>query len=193
MSASALGSSFCGVPKPLVPLWGRPLSRWAAEALAGADDELRLAVIPAGKAGENLKAALDGLGFQWVVNEAPERGLLSSFQVAILALPPGLDGAIFTLADMPLVSHETHTRLRQLAAADSQTAAVQCVYGGVSAPPMLLRSQLFPELLRLPPTDSGPRSLLRQVKVQQLPCSAAELLDIDTVQALTQAAPMPTP
>ncbi|WP_342626731.1 nucleotidyltransferase family protein [Deinococcus proteolyticus] len=180
----ASGSPFAGVPKPLVPLAGRPLCRHAAETLAGAGDTLRLAVVPPGQAGEAVQAALEGLDYRCVTNPQPGRGLLSSFQAAAAALPAGLDGAVFALADMPLVSLATHRALREAA---TQAAAAQCVYGGVSAPPLWLPAHLFPALLALPDADNGPRALLRGPDVVRVPRPVAELLDVDTPQALAQA------
>ncbi|WP_261665046.1 NTP transferase domain-containing protein [Deinococcus sp. Marseille-Q6407] len=179
------------VPKVLVPLTGQPLCRHAGAALAGADDALRLAVVPPGELGAEVAAALDGLGFECVINPQPGRGLLSSFQAAVQALPAEIGGAVFALADMPLVSLDTHRQLREVAAnaTPEQVAAVQCVYGEVAAPPLLLRRALFPELLALDPTDHGPRQLLRQYRAQtaELQRPAAELLDVDTPEALSQA------
>ncbi|GHF94281.1 hypothetical protein GCM10017783_02870 [Deinococcus piscis] len=177
------GSPFAGLPKPLVPLAGKPLCRHAAEALAYASDLVRLAVVPPGQAGDAVRAALDGLGYLYAVNPEPERGLLSSFRAAVQALPPGLDGAVFALADMPLVSLETHRALRTAA---RPSLAAQCRYGAVSAPPLWLHADLFPALLALPDADSGPRALL--TGAAQVPCPPGELLDVDTPQALAQAA-----
>lgn len=179
----ASGSPVDRWPKPLVPLAGRPLCRHAAEALASAGDAVRLAVVPAGEAGDAVRAALGGLGYRFAVNPEPERGLLSSFRAAVQALPPELDGAVFTLADMPLVSPDTHRALR---AAAEYSPAAQCRYGEVSAPPLWLHAGLFPALLALPQADTGPRALL--AGAVQVPCSPGELLDVDTPQALAEAA-----
>ncbi|MDO4263970.1 MAG: nucleotidyltransferase family protein [Deinococcus sp.] len=173
-----------GVPKLLVPLAGKPLCRHAAEALAGAGDPLRLAVVPPGEGGARVQAALAGLGYRCVTNPQPQRGLLSSFRVAVAALPPGLDGAVFALADMPLVSLKTHAALRGAA---HRAQAAQCLYGEVGAPPLWLHADLWPALLTLPEADAGPRALLRGPDVMRVPRPVAELLDIDTPQALAEA------
>ncbi|MFC6592856.1 NTP transferase domain-containing protein [Deinococcus lacus] len=135
---------------------------------------------------------MDALGFECLTNPEPQRGLLSSFQVGAAALLAGGEegpGAVFTLADMPLVSIDTHQHLLALG---PETEAAQCRYGegeaAVSAPPLLLRADLLPALLALPAADIGPRALLRGRTVTLLPRPAAELLDVDTPQALAQAA-----
>ncbi|RTR26136.1 hypothetical protein EJ104_08935 [Deinococcus radiophilus] len=176
-------SPFQAVPKPLVLLAGKPLIRWAAEALTDTADPFRLTVIPAGEAGRQIQAALEGLGFAYAINPTPELGLLSSFQAAVRALPEGLDGAVFSLADMPLISTATHRALR--AAWKPGVQAVQCRFGEVSAPPLVVGAELFAPLLALDAADHGPRKLLQGAVT--ITCPPGELLDVDTPQALVQA------
>lgn len=180
--AAGLGTRMGGPwPKLLTPLHQRPLVQHAASVLAGAGYAQRLVVVPPDKTGETIAAALAGLGFEVVINPMPERGLLSSFQSAARQVQQ--DGAVFALADMPLVSAATHAALRQTAEAGA--SAAQCLYGQVKAPPIFLHAQLFGPLLSLPPTDSGPRELLRDAVL--LPRDPQELLDTDTPQALATA------
>ena len=144
---------------------------------------------PPGETGKALEKALAGLGFSTVIQPQPERGLRASFGAAAQTFPPEITGAVFALGDMPLVRPETHRQLRQAAFGGRRPAV--CRYGAVTAPPLFLPSSLFPALLALPDADTGPRELLRGAA--SVTCPAAELLDIDTPQALAAAARAMTP
>lgn len=184
-------SARMGRPKQLAALHGQALCWYAAQALAGVYAPL-LAVIPPGEVGEGVRAALSGLPFAFAVNPQPERGLASSFRVAAAALPPGLGGAAFALADMPLVTAAAHRALlgRFL---DTDAPAVLAAYGegedAVRAPPHLLRADLLPALLALPDADHGPRRLIaaQGEAALTLHLPAGLLLDVDTPDGLEQA------
>lgn len=192
-------STRMGQPKQLAPLHGWPLCTYAARALAAAGHSHLLAVIPPGTVGDSVRAALDGLGFAFVVNPDPARGLASSFRAAVAALPAGLAGANFALADMPMVTADVH---RALLAAFRETGApvVLAEYGdapdAVRAPPHVFRADLLRAVQDTPDADHGPRSLIAAHRAQAvtLHFPAALLLDVDTPAALaaaTQAVPPP--
>ncbi|MEF2279863.1 nucleotidyltransferase family protein [Deinococcus sp. YIM 134068] len=188
-------STRMGRPKQLLLLRGVPLVRHAAEALAGGGHDGLLAVLPPGEVGAGVRAALADLPFAFVVNPDPARGLLGSFRVAVEVLPPGVAGANFALADMPLVTAGMHAAL--LAAFRETTApAVLARYGdgkqgqeAVRAPPHLLRADLLAGVPGLPDADHGPRALLRAHETESVTLTfpAAHLLDVDTPGALARA------
>ena len=155
-------STRMGQPKALLPLGGLPLCRHAAQTLVAAGYGEVWAVRPPGEVGEAVEAALHGLPLRWVTNPLPEQGLLSSFQTAGQALADGsgAGAAVFVLADMPLVGTATHQAIGAAFAAGTPGAVITR-YGAVTAPPTLLRRDLLPDLLALPPGDHGPRALLR--------------------------------
>lgn len=184
-----------GQPKQLAALGGQPLCRHAATALAAGGYGALLAVVPPGEVGAAVRAALTGLGFRCAENPEPERGLASSFRVAAawaLTQPTPFAAAAFALADMPLVTPATHAALRRAFAAGG-AAAVLAQYGAaedaVRAPPHLFRADLLPDMAALPDADHGPRALLRAVAAQTVAVlrPAAELLDVDTPEALARA------
>lgn len=183
-------STRMGQPKQLAQLAGVPLCRYAAQALAEAGHTSLLAVVPAGAVGESIRAALADWPFEFVENPDPKRGMLSSFKVAVEALPSGLDAANFALADMPLVTPELHRALLD-AFAVGRPPIVLAEYGddAVRAPPHLFRADLLSEILALPDTDHGPRSLIKKyaAEVVTLRFPAESLLDVDTPQALAEA------
>ncbi|WP_291425053.1 nucleotidyltransferase family protein [Deinococcus sp.] len=184
-----------GQLKQLSSLGGTPLCRHAALALAEAGFASLLAVVPAGEPGEQIQEALAGLGFGFVVNPDPTRGLASSFRVAAQALEPRIDAAQFALADMPFVTAQTHRAVLEIFG-QSRAPVVLTRYGeqpsmqaGVHAPPNLFRADLLPELAALPDQDQGPRELVRRFAGQLLAVQrpALELTDIDTPQQLAAA------
>ncbi len=179
-------STRLGHPKQLAALWGEPLVRHAARALAAGGLSHLLAVVPPGEVGERVRAALADLPFAFAVNPEPERGMAGSFRAAVAALPAGVAGAHFALADMPRLTGEAHARLL---AAFRETGAplVLAEYGepggdAVLAPPHLFRADLLAALRELPDADHGPRLLLRQWAGQavRVRLPAPLLADVDT-------------
>lgn len=183
-------STRMGQPKQLARLAGMALCRHAALALAGAGHTSLLAVIPAGAVGAGIRAALADLPFEFVEHPDPARGLLSSFKLAVAALPDGIDAANFALADMPYLTAAVHSALLDTFAL-SRPPLVLAEYGpdAVRAPPHLFRADLLPEILTLPDSDHGPRALIKKYAADapSLRLSAELLLDIDTPAALAEA------
>lgn len=183
-------STRMGQPKALLPLGGMPLCRHAAQTLVEAGYGEVWAVLPPGEMGAVIQAALKGLPLRWVTNPHPGQGLLSSFQTAVKALEndSAAPAVVFALADMPLVTQDTHQAIGA-AFSTERPPAIITRYGEVSAPPTLLRRDLFPRLHDLLPSDHGPRDLLRELgqEVMRIDCPATELLDIDTPEAWAEA------
>ena len=183
-------STRMGQSKALLPLGGIALCRHAAQTLVGAGYGEVWAVLPPGEMGAVIQAALKGLPLRWVTNPHPGQGLLSSFQTAVKALEndSAAPAVVFALADMPLVTQDTHQAIGA-AFSTERPPAIITRYGEVSAPPTLLRRDLFPRLHDLLPSDHGPRDLLRELgqEVMRIDCPATELLDIDTPEAWAEA------
>lgn len=190
-------SARMGRPKQLLPVAGVPLVRRAAQALADAGHDTLLCVVPPGEVGEGIRAALAGLPFAFVVNPDPARGLASSFRVAVAALPAGLAGVNFALADMPLLGAAQHAALIG-AFRETGAPVVLAQYGDpdagpgmdpVRAPPHLFRADLLAAVRDAPDADHGPRHLIREHAAQALTLTfpAGLLLDVDTPEALAQA------
>lgn len=188
-------STRMGTPKQLAPLGDQPLCRHAAGALAAGGYGALLAVVPPGEVGAAVRAALAGLPFAFTENPEPGRGLASSFRAAAawaLAQPRPFAAVTFALADMPLVTPATHAALAG-AFTDTGAPAVLARYGegeaAVHAPPHLLRADLLGRVAALPDADHGPRALLREYAAStvMVPRPAAELLDVDTPEALARA------
>ena len=70
--AERLGDAAGGLPKPLVPVAGRPLAAWQLGLLGRAGVDRVIVSCNAG-AGEEFAAALNGLGPEVAIAEEPER------------------------------------------------------------------------------------------------------------------------
>lgn len=159
-------------------LWGKPLGRHAAEALAHVPFLARVAVTG--------DARLDyaALGFKVVANLDPERDQASSLRLAAqAAVAADADALLIVLADMPCVT-AAHVR-RLLEAADGAAAVVASTDGGAPRPPALFGRDRFAELLSVT-GDRGARDLIRSGLL--VAASAGELVDIDTREELAALA-----
>jgi CTP:molybdopterin cytidylyltransferase MocA len=90
-----------------------------------------------------------GLGVRatLVVNPNPERGMLSSLQSGLGAVPPDAGAVLFTPVDYPAVSPAT---IRALAAAAGTAPLAIPVFEGRRGHPVLIARPLMEELLALP-------------------------------------------
>jgi molybdenum cofactor cytidylyltransferase len=88
-----------------------------------------------------------------VVNPDPDRGQLSSLQIALRDVPADAAGFLFTLVDCPAVGEATVAAVQQ--AFVQRPANVQVViprYSGRRGHPVCAAPSLIPEFLALPPT-----------------------------------------
>ncbi|TVR84283.1 MAG: nucleotidyltransferase family protein [Rhodospirillales bacterium] len=191
-----------GVNKLLLPLAGRPLVIRAVTAAL--KSQARPVVVVVGHQAEAVRLALAPLqsiaakaanSITVAHNPAFREGIASSIRAGITALPPGRDGAVFLLADMPWVEASHVDRL--ISAFDPAAGCTIAVatHQGRRGNPVLWGAQHFPALSRLS-GDTGGRVLLsdRAGDVQEVTMpDAAVLADVDTPQdATTATAPTPS-
>ena len=93
--AERLGDAAGGLPKPLVPVAGRPLIAWQAALLVRAGVE-RLIVSCSAGAGDQFDVALDGIAPEVVMAEEPER-LGRGGGIRFAAAERREDGDVFAL------------------------------------------------------------------------------------------------
>jgi len=87
----------------------------------------------------------------FVVNPHPERGMLSSLQCALEAVPDSAEGVLFAPLDHPHLKESTIAALARKF--ESERAAVTApVYGGQHGHPVCIARVLVRELLALPET-----------------------------------------
>ena len=176
-----------GRPKPLLPTGdGTPFLTAILETMTGtAVDEVRVVV------GHEAEQVIDvgGLVRHVIVhNREFERGMLSSVQAGIRALPHGTSAFLLWPVDQPLVRADTVDRVID-AWKRRHAPVVVPVYRGKRGHPTLFSAKLSPELLRAPETE-GARAVvhaheksLEEVEVDD----AGILTDIDTPQAYRKA------
>ena len=145
-----------GRQKLLLAFRGKPIVRWAAEALASHVGDL---VVVTGQEEAAVRQALVGLAARFVRNPRPHEGQGSSIAVGVGALKPWTRAAIIALGDQPRVPGDVLPAL--LAAWErSQRAIVAPVYRGVHGTPVLFAAALFGELTALT-GDAGARALVQ--------------------------------
>ena len=125
-------------------------------------------------------------GYERLANTQAALGMASSLKiVALAAQERGVDALLILLADMPFVSVAHLRALLGHSAAHPAHPVFSLAPDGVAQPPALFPSALLPALAALE-GDKGARSLsLDAILVE---CPADQLLDVDTVDALAQAA-----
>jgi CTP:molybdopterin cytidylyltransferase MocA len=152
---------------------GKPLGRWALEAMAEAG--LKPGLIVTGPEGVSFAE-----GWTRLINSEPEAGLASSLALAAqVALAGGARSLLVLLADMPLIAP---AYLRELAAAPPP-AATRHPDGGAGVP-ALLNHALIKKAAELT-GDRGAAPLLRRAKLLDSP--AGSLFDVDTPEDLAEA------
>ena len=167
-----------GQAKLLLPVGGRAIVRHAVEAvLAGGVDG---AWVVTGPDVLPMAAALAGLEVQIVVNAAPEEGQASSVRAGIAALPAAVDTALIALGDQPALAP---TIIPALLAARRASAKpiVAPRYRDGQGNPVLFKSEVFPELLRLT-GDQGARPVIQRepARVEWVELDLPMPPDVDT-------------
>jgi molybdenum cofactor cytidylyltransferase len=144
LAAGASRRMGAGRNKMLLELEGESLVRRAARrALAAA---LAPVVVVVGHEADRVRAALRDLPLEFAVNPDFAGPTSGSLHRGLNALGPEVDAAVVMLADMVHVSAETLAML-VAAARGTEVPLVVSRYGEVTAPPLLFRRALFPELL----------------------------------------------
>lgn len=154
---AAGSSSRLGRPKQLLILGERPvLAHTVANACAAALDGL---IVVLGHAAATIQEQIDFGTAHVVINDAYGAGQSTSLRAGLAALPPNTDAALFILGDQPLIGPAV---LDALIAARRATAApiVMPTYDGQRGNPVLIASDLFPELTTIT-GDQGARNVIR--------------------------------
>lgn len=178
---AAGASSRMGRPKALCTLSdGRTfVGAIAGTALAAGCGELLVVLGP--PHADAIRPALP-TGARVVFNPAPERGMLSSVQAGISALPPGTRAALIWPVDIPLVSPET---VRAVLDADPGRLVIP-TYGGRGGHPIRIPADRFAGLHALDPSR-GLRGLIEAdpgAVVRLAVDDPSVLVDVDTPEDL---------
>ncbi|MCK4741138.1 MAG: putative selenium-dependent hydroxylase accessory protein YqeC [Anaerolineales bacterium] len=166
--------------------FGRPklLEFWDGEALiqrsvrAAREAGLDPIVVVLGADGPAVRDALGKIPIQITSNPDWAEGQSSSVRAGLKMLAPNVDGAVFLLADMPLVDAdlvstmvETHRK--------SLEPIVAPWTGERWGNPVLFDRATFEALSRIR-GDQGGRTLFKKYSVEAVPWGQSAMLDIDT-------------
>ncbi len=173
--------------KLLAELDGKPLLLHAADAALAA--RIARLVVVTGHEADRVRAALAGLGAEFVHNPDFAAGISSSLARGLAALKDAdIDGAIVLLGDMPRIGQGVINRL--IAAFNPLEGRAICVptYKGKRGNPVLWARRFFAEMAELK-GDAGARHLIGDhadlVAEVAMPDEAI-LVDVDTPQALDE-------
>jgi molybdenum cofactor cytidylyltransferase len=184
--AAGQGRRMGGPHKLLATINGRPLIRMVAEA-ALASKAKGVTVVTGHKA-DGIRQALDGLRVDLVDNPHYAEGLSTSLKAGIGSLPPGTDGAVVLLADMPLITPAMIDKLIDVFNPAADGLLVVPTYEGKRGNPVVWSSRFFPDLMAVH-GDTGGRHLIGEnpAAVAEVELGPAVALDIDTPEALKAA------
>jgi len=164
-----------GSPKALLQYRGRSFLSTILAAIASARLEPVIVV-----AGHHFDALAGAFPNQRVVFNADyEQGMSTSVKTGIRALPADVDGAALFLVDHPLIDRETIDALVSHAAPGR---IIVPVFAGRRGHPVIVASELFEEILDLPP-DQGLNKVVKRNRdrvVEVIVGNAGILRDIDT-------------
>ena len=149
----------------------------------------RPVVVVTGHERARVEAALAGRPVLFAHAEDYADGLSASLKAGLAALPPGLDGVVVCLGDMPLVAGPMIDRLIAAFDPEEGRAIAMPTFRGKQGNPMLWSLEFLPEMMEIT-GDVGARHLVgkhadRVVEVEV--ADDAVLKDFDTVESLKKA------
>lgn len=161
-----------GGDKLLALVDGEPMIRLVAAAYAELCGRVTVVV----SADPRLRAALDSLPVDIVINEYADEGIASSIRAGI-ANNGDRPAAMIALADEPRVDRPLVTRVMQLWH-DTRAPIVVPRYNGEPGHPVLFDRSMFPDLLALD-GDRGARGLILQMGDQVLSVDVEQPRPVD--------------
>jgi molybdenum cofactor cytidylyltransferase len=182
---AAGASSRMGRPKSLLDFDGRPCLPVVLGACAAGG--LQRVIVVTGPAADAVRAQAGhpGLATTLAINERPERGMLTSLQAGLRALPAGATGFLIFPVDFALAPA---AEIRRLCEAFSRRLPTQRIFvpsfNRRRGHPVLLDAALAPELLALNETETASARVVMAAHEQEIVHIDAEddrvLMDMDT-------------
>ncbi len=166
-----------GRPKLLLEFGGKPIVRWAVEALLPHVDDL---VVVTGQEDAGVREALGGLAVRFVRNPRAHEGQGASIAIGVSGLKPWTRAVLIALGDQPRVPAGVAPALRA-AWERGGRAIVAPVYRGTQGTPVLFAASMFGELAVLS-GDAGARGVVqaRPERVELVAIDAPMPADVDT-------------
>ena len=179
--AAGRSERFGSEDKLMAELEGRPLLAYCLEAVQGCF--ARTVVIVSSEEAGRLAASM---GFYTLPNPAPERGLCSTIAIGLREMA-GMEACMFLVADQPMLRRET---IAGMTRAYPKGRILVAAHGGRTGNPAIFPRDMFGELSRLAPGESGSDVMARHMdRVERFEVQdAEELCDIDTRGELERAA-----
>ena len=177
---AAGGSTRFGQPKQLLPWDGRPLVTHIADTAWTAG--LNPVLVVVGAAADEVTPLLASRPVQVLHNYRWERGISSSLNVGVSALPLRTEAALFIPIDQPLITPRLLQRYVEAWHATGAGIIVPRTPEGQQGAPVLFAREFFPELANLS-GDVGGRALFERyadrIATLSVP-DARPLADVDT-------------
>jgi len=146
---SAGASRRMGTPKALLRFGGETFLDRLIRLLSG---ETAPVIVVLGHQASEIRSSLEcGAEARFVVNPDPERGMLSSLQCGLEAVPGEAQAVMFTPVDHPNLESSTLGTLVERFAAERAPVTIP-EYQGRHGHPVLIARPLIAELLALPAT-----------------------------------------
>jgi molybdenum cofactor cytidylyltransferase len=143
---SAGASRRMGTPKALLELNGETFLDRLVRLLSGVASPV---IVILGKDAEQIRGGIRrGSEARFVANPDPERGMLSSLQCGLEAVPPEAEAVIFTPVDHPNLESSTLEKLVN----NLEAPVIVPTYRGAHGHPVVIARPLVAELLALPAT-----------------------------------------
>jgi molybdenum cofactor cytidylyltransferase len=174
-----------GGSKVLLPIGGRPMVQHVVEASLASKTTQTVLVV--GHDAEAVAKTAEAWPVSVTVNRDYAEGMSTSLRAGLLAADPGCDGALFLLGDQPFVTSALLDALIE-EFARSRKAVVRPLVGARPANPVLVRADLFPEILE-EYGDVGARRVIERHSgdICLLPVSDQHLcVDIDSPEEYEQ-------
>jgi molybdenum cofactor cytidylyltransferase len=172
-------STRMGYPKALLPLGGDLFITRILSVLRNAG--LPRPVIILGRAAPVIRPHIQDWPADIRINPDPDRGQLSSIQLALENIGPEYEAGMIWPVDQPAVSEDLVRRLSQLfLASGARIVFPKC--GGKRGHPAIFHRDLFPEFMSAP-LEEGPKKilLLHQQETEELQTEeSAAIQDVDT-------------
>jgi molybdenum cofactor cytidylyltransferase len=163
-------------PKQMLPFKGKPLYQHAIAAAL--DGGLSPIIVITSEGGEAMQPNLDGPAVEFVQNLNPDLGQSSSLVVGLNQLGGEVEGAIFLLADMPLINGRLVRALRQRHAETLAPIVVPYAQGKRGNPVLFDRGAF--DALRKLKGDRGGRGIFSNFAHERIEWDTSIHFDIDT-------------
>jgi molybdenum cofactor cytidylyltransferase len=177
---SAGESRRMGRPKALLPMAGATFIEGIFSALKAS--KVGKIIVVLGHNADEIRAKIDRLAVNVIVNRDYAKGQLSSLIAALRSLDEkNIDGALVHLVDHPFLSASLVDQMIDRFYASKKSIVVP-THHGKRGHPVLFSSRLFPELLSAP-LDQGAKAVVQAHRDETLEIETDDegvTLDIDT-------------